>query len=136
MKILRKAKSGMEVPTSSMADIAFLLLVFFMVTTVLKLEEGLPVVLPKAEAAESVPREKVVHIWVSSRGDIVINDALINMNDIEPIIAGRLLENRELIVAFNVDSKTPYGIVSDIIDQLKRASASRASFTSKKERPQ
>ena len=92
MKIVRKNRAESKVPSSSMADIAFLLLVFFMVTTVLKLEEGLPISIPKAEAAQDIPRDMVMHIWISAAGEIMINDMVIGMNDVEPMVLKRLIE--------------------------------------------
>ncbi len=133
MKIVRKNRAASKVPASSMADIAFLLLVFFMVTTVLKLEEGLPISIPKAEAAQDIPRDKVMHIWISAAGEIMMNDMLIGMNDVEPMVVKRLIENPALIVAFNSDGACPYGVLSDVMDQLKRANAVRVSFTAKRE---
>ena len=61
----RKAKTGSSVPTSSMADIAFLLLVFFMVTTIFRLEDGLKITLPDATELQTIPREKVAKIAVA-----------------------------------------------------------------------
>lgn len=136
MKFERRVRVENKVPTSSMADIAFLLLVFFMVTTVLKLEEGLQISLPKAEAAQDVPRDKVIHIWVSASGEIMMNDMLIQMVDVEPLVVKRLIENPALIIAFNTDANCPYGIMSDVMDQLKRANAVRVSFTAKREAAQ
>jgi biopolymer transport protein ExbD len=133
-KFKKKASAESKIPTSSMADIAFLLLVFFMVTTVLKLEEGLPVALPKAEAAQDIPREHVVRVWVDRSGKISINDMIVPMNSVEGIIAQRIRGNPGIIVAFNTDESAPYGVMSDIMEQLKRASAVRVSFTSKKEK--
>jgi len=136
MTFERRVRVESKVPTSSMADIAFLLLVFFMVTTVLKLEEGLQITIPKAEAAQDVPRDKVMHIWISSIGEIMMNDMLIQLTDVEPLVVKRLMENPALIVAFNTDSACPYGILSDVMDQLKRANAVRVSFTAKRESKQ
>jgi len=133
MNIVRKNRAGSKVPASSMADIAFLLLVFFMVTTVLKLEEGLPISIPKAEAAQDIPRDKVMHIWISAAGETMMNDMLIGINDIEPMVVKRLMENPALIVAFNTDSDCPYRILADVMEQLKRANAVRVSFTAKRE---
>ena len=133
-KFGRKQTSESKIPTSSMADIAFLLLVFFMVTTVLKLEEGLPVALPKAEAAQDIPRENVVHIWVDRTGKISINDMLVTIPSVEGIVAQRIRSNPGIIVAFYTDENAPYGVMSDIMEQLKRASAVRVSFASKKEK--
>jgi biopolymer transport protein ExbD len=133
MRFQMKNRVESKVPTASMADIAFLLLIFFMVTTVLKLEEGLPIQVPKAEAAQDVPRDKVLHIWISASGEIMMNDMLIQVSDVEPLVVKRLIENPALIIAFNTDSACPYGVLSDVMDQLKRANAVRVSFTAKRE---
>jgi len=119
-----------NVPTSSMADIAFLLLIFFMVTTIFKMEDGLPVALPRAETAQKQKREKVMHIWIDGGGNIAINDKLVSVIQIEDIIVTMLSERPDLIVAFNADDRAPYGVVSDVMEELKEANAIRVSFTS------
>ncbi len=133
-RFTKKVRTDSKIPTASMADIAFLLLVFFMVSTVLKLEEGLPISLPKAEAAEDIPRENVIHVWVDRTGKISINDMIVKTNAVEGIVAQRLRSNPGIIVAFYTDENAPYGVMDDIMEQLKRASAVRVSFASKKEK--
>jgi biopolymer transport protein ExbD len=133
-KFKKKASTSSKIPTSSMADIAFLLLIFFMVSTVLKLEEGLPIALPKAEAAQDIPRENVIHIWVDRTGKISINDMIVTVKSVEGIVAQRIRQNPGIIVAFYTDEGAPYRVMSDIMEQLKRASAVRVSFASKKEK--
>lgn len=105
-----------------MADIAFLLIVFFMVTTIFKLEEGLPISLPRTQAGEKIPREKIAHIWVDDLGTISIDDLVVGMTDIEPMVLAKLRENPALIIAFNTDEKTPYGIMDEAMEQLDRKS--------------
>jgi len=73
-----------------------------------------------------------MHIWLSSTGEIMMNDMLIQVPDVEPLVVKRLTENPALIVAFNTDSACPYGVLSDVMDQLKRANAVRVSFTAKR----
>lgn len=133
-KFQKKTKVSATIPTASMADIAFLLLVFFMVSTVLKLEEGLPISLPKAEAAQDIPRENVAHIWVDRTGKISINDMIVSPGAVEGIIAQRVRVNPGIIVAFYTDENAPYAVMADIMESLKRASAVRVSFASKKEK--
>lgn len=132
-KFHRKAKVGQSIPTSSMADIAFLLLVFFMVTTIFKLEDGLPVQLPKAEAGVKIPRERVAHIWIDRSGDISINDKLLAVPQVQSVIYSKLVANPALIVAFNVDKGSRFEIVGKVMDQLKKANATRVSFTAEPE---
>jgi len=125
----KKSDAGAVVPTSSMADIAFLLLIFFMVTTIFRLEDGLPIELPKAAASEQVPREKVAHIWVDERGQISVNDKLISIESIQTIILGKLTQNPALIVALNGDKQTNYKLMSEIMEELKKVNATKVSFT-------
>ena len=77
MELRRKAGTGARIPTSSMADIAFLLIVFFMVTTIFKLEQGLAITLPRSTAGEKIPKENVAHIWIDRTGIISIDDLVI-----------------------------------------------------------
>jgi biopolymer transport protein ExbD len=130
LKIKTRIKVKNEIPTASMADIIFNLLLFFMVTSIFKMEEGLPILLPKARSGSDTQRQQIVHIWADRGNRISINDKLVQLNSIEAIMASRLEENRAMIVALNVDTRTKYKIVSDIMDQLKEANAINVSFTS------
>ena len=130
MKFERNQKVKNNVPTSSMADIAFLLLIFFMVTTIFKMEDGLPVTLPRAETAQKQKREKIMHIWIDGGGNVAINDKLVRVLQVEDILVTMLSERPDLIVAFNADDRAPYGVVSDVMEELKEANAIRVSFTS------
>ncbi len=111
-----------------MADIIFLLLIFFMVTTIFKMEEGLPIRLPRAASGAELEREKLIQVWADQYNRISMNDKLVRVDNIQAIVAARLEENRGLIVAFNVDHRTKYRLVSDIIEQLKEANAVNVSF--------
>jgi biopolymer transport protein ExbD len=129
LELRRKEGSGAKIPTSSMADIAFLLIVFFMVTTIFKLEQGLPITMPRSVAGEKIPREKIAHIWIDRDGLISIDDLVISVNDIEPMVAAKLRENAGLIISFNTDAQTPYQIMDESMERLKLANALRVSFT-------
>jgi biopolymer transport protein ExbD len=133
VRFKRKSKTEIAIPTASMADIAFLLLIFFMVTTIFRLEDGIPIVFPKAEQTEKVPIERVCHIWIDKQGTIVINDKQIPFDQVENLMHNKMAENPNLIVAFNVDEKAKYRLVSDVIEILKRVNALRVSFTARME---
>jgi biopolymer transport protein ExbD len=130
MKFQRESNIENKVPTSSMADIAFLLLIFFMVTTIFKLEDGLTVTLPRAETAAKQKRERVLRVWIDATGNISIQDKLVKTEQVSDIMTNALMENPLLIVAFNADHRTPSGLVHDVMEQLKDANAIRVSFTS------
>jgi len=129
LELRRKAGSGARIPTSSMADIAFLLIVFFMVTTIFKMEQGLAITLPRSTAGEKIPKENVAHIWIDRSGTISIDDLVVSAPDIEYLVSAKLRENRGLIVSFNTDENAPYRAVNEAMERLKLANALRVTFT-------
>jgi len=126
----RSIKKETFIPTSSMGDIAFLLLVFFMVTTIFRDENGLPVELPRAEAGEEVNRELVSNIYINRAGQISIDDRLVQVKHIRDIMGTKISENPQLIVAFKTDNYADYGTVSDVMEELKEVNAVRVFFNS------
>ncbi len=133
MPFQRNVKVENRIPTASMADIAFLLLIFFMSTTMFKMEEGLPVELPRAATAQNQKPERILHVWIDSAGNISINDKLIRVEHVEKIVKAALSMNPALIIAFNADHRTAYKTVSGVMEELKKANAIRVSFTSEPE---
>ncbi len=124
----RSAKKEPSIPTSSMGDIVFLLLIFFMVTTVFRKETGLPVELPRAEAGEEADRELVSNIYIDRTGRISVDDRLVQVRHIADLFGQKIDENPQLIVAFKTDAITPYGTVSDVMEELKEVNAVRVLF--------
>ncbi len=128
MDFNRNTKRETFIPTSSMGDIAFLLLIFFMVTTIFREESGLPVELPRAEAGEEVNRELVSNIYINRAGQISIDDRLVQVKHITDIIGQKIGENPQLVVAFKTDTYANYGLVSDVMEELKEVNAVRVFF--------
>ncbi len=128
MDLGRSTNKGTFIPTSSMGDIAFLLLIFFMVTTIFREESGLPVELPRAEAGEEVNRELISNIYINRVGQISIDDRLVQIKHITDIMGTKINDNPQLIVAFKTDTYTDYGIVSDVMEELKEVNAVRVFF--------
>ena len=128
MDFNRNTKKDTFIPTSSMGDIAFLLLIFFMVTTIFREETGLPVELPRAEAGEEVNRELVSNIYINRQGQISIDDRLVQVKHITDIIGTKINDNPQLIVAFKTDTYADYGVVSDVMEELKEVNAVRVFF--------
>lgn len=131
----RKSGSGSEIPTSSMADIAFLLLVFFMVTTVFRKERNVRIEWTTAEATEKIDekRKNIVHIWIDRGGVVWINDLQIPFEDISEVIRPLYAENRELVVALRGDADVPYSQINLITEELQQAGAVRVTFATRLE---
>jgi biopolymer transport protein ExbD len=128
MQFGRKVQKETFIPTSSMGDIAFLLLIFFMVTTIFREETGLPVELPRAEAGEEVNRELISNIYINRQGLISVDDLIVKVEQVSNLMAQKLEANPLMIVAFKTDTYTQYGVVSDVMEQLKEVNATRVFF--------
>lgn len=127
----RKSKVASEIPDSSLADIAFLLLIFFMVTTVFRKEKPRDIVMPEAEATQKVDekRKNVLHVWVEGEGAIFINDQRIPTEDVSNVVAPLYEEtDQRLVVALRADRDVPYGAINDITEELRDAGALRVNF--------
>jgi len=131
-KIVRKTKVDSEIPNASMSDIAFLLLIFFMVSTTFVKEKGLKVDLPRAEAIQKINRQNAATIYVSRSGLISIDDFATQVDQIQFVMQNKIAENPALITSFRTDKDTEYGIMVDVMNELKRANALRISFEARK----
>ncbi len=128
--MVRKPKAAPSIPTSSMGDIVFLLLIFFMTTTIFKHEEGLDVNLPRAEASKKQKSEQLAHVWVDHTGRISINDKLVYLPDIQGVMKKRLEGNPLLFVSFKADNRVKYELMNSIMEELKAINAVRVVFSS------
>jgi len=131
-KIERKTKAKTKIPDAGMADIAFLLLIFFMVSTKFVKEKGLPVTLPQAQAVQKINRQNAATIYVTKAGTISIDDYIVAVDQIQYIMQNKLAENPNLVTAFRTDRDTEYGVMVDIMNELKKANALRVAFEAKK----
>jgi biopolymer transport protein ExbD len=131
----RKAGTSSDIPSSSMADIAFLLLVFFMVTTVFRKEKKRHIDWVTAEATEKVDekRKNILHIWIERDGTVFINDQIVQVTSIADFVRPIYSQNRELVVAIRGDRDVPYIDINTITEQLQASGAVRVTFATRVE---
>ncbi len=135
MRFACKSTVGSVIPTASMADISFLLLVFFMVSTVFVRYRGIPVALPEAEKIEELEmRRHVTSIWVSNQGVINIDDAVLPLDQVGPLIHAKLTANPRLVVSLKADADAEFGRVSDVLQELRKVEALRVNFATIREK--
>ena len=117
------------IPTSSMADIAFLLLVFFLVTTTIDTDKGLGIVLPPPGDMEiEIRKENILNCLINSQGKVLLDEEPTSIDQIHRIVGQKLRANDKLIVSVKAHPKTAYNDYVKVIDQLKMADAKRISI--------
>jgi biopolymer transport protein ExbD len=126
----RKSKASSDIPSSSLADMAFLLLIFFMVTTVFPEERPLRMPWPEAESTEKLEeaRRNIMNIYVTEEGQIFINDRLTPAEQVSSVVGPAYAENRRLLVSLRADRNTPYSVIYTIQEEMQEAGALRLTF--------
>lgn len=132
MIIKKKTEISSEIPTASMPDIIFMLLIFFMVTTVLREYSGLPVELPKAKRIEKLKSKRhTAHIFVSKDGLISIEDKLYKVDAIMNIMYDKRVDDPQIVVSLKADQRARMGLISKIQNQLRKADALKINYSTK-----
>jgi len=127
LKAKRRIRPG-DIPTASMADIAFLLLIFFLVTTTIDMDKGLALVLPPMGEQKEVPKKNLSTILISDRGKILLDKEPVEIKDIKRIVKEKIANNDKLIISVKTHKRAKYQIYVDVLDQLKQANATRISI--------
>lgn len=120
----KRKRPDAEIPTSSMADVSFLLLLFFLVTTTIDVDTGIGLVLPPAiEETQTVKikQENLLKVLVNAAGEVLLDDELTSVSQINTIVANKIRQNDKLIVSVKTDRNTPYKVYIETLDQIKMA---------------
>ncbi len=117
-----------EVNSSSMADIAFLLLVFFLVTTTISMDKGISLVLPAEGNELEVNKKNISNILINESGKILIDDVPIKLKALKQKIDKKIAANPNIIFSVQTHKRTKYQAYLNVLDKLKEANASKISI--------
>ena len=130
MKIERKTHTSKEISTSSMPDIIFMLLIFFMVTTVMREYEGLDVIMPHAKMIEKLESKRhTSYIWATKDGLVSVDDRIININNLSGLMYNKIAKDPKITVSLKSDEKATMKLITDIHTQLRTANALKLSYS-------
>ena len=136
MSVLGKKKRKVSdgVPMSSTADIAFLLLIFFLVTTTFPKDKGLSIVLPEPGEEAQVSQKNILHLIIQPSGIVDVkrgeSQQVVQMraSEIEGLWRQEESQNPNMIAAVKTHPDAPYKYMVDVLDALKSANAVRVSL--------
>lgn len=127
----KRSATKEEIPTASLPDIVFMLLLFFMVSTTLREVDVLvQFQLPAAEAVQKIENKRLVsYVWVGRNEKIQINDSIVPLEDIRQLMYSKRVALPNVIVSLRVDKNSDMGIVTDIQQELRKADARRINYS-------
>lgn len=140
----KNAKVKQEIPLTAMPDIVFMILIFFMVTTVLReVTLQVRVELTRAENIEKIEQKRLVsYIYIGPRilGNNVFGETRVQIDDaliddlvfIRRIMYDKLLEQPRLIVSLRVDYESEMGIVTDVQQELRQAGTLQINYSTRR----
>lgn len=114
-----------EINISPLIDIVFLLLIFFMVTSVFVEETGVEIQKPTAMSAADLEKNSIL-LAVTAAGDVVFDGQVVARNQLRGLVSG-LLRERERPVIILADEDSRSGLLVHVLDECKLAGASQVS---------
>jgi len=128
--MLRKKRSlEANIPSSSMADIAFLLLIFFLVATVIDVDTGIGMTLPELSDLDPPPvsKDRMAAVLINENNDVLLDHEPISLFQIKKTLKPRIIskidlpKKKKLIVSLKTDRRTAYNAYISALDQIKMA---------------
>ena len=121
MRIVRREVPA-EIPTASMADVAFLLIIFFLVTSIYSVTRGIQFSLPKRdEAALTAEPEAATLIEIASTGALTVDNRPMQLADLQGYLLPKLQRNPTKSVILQTSLEAPYHAMTDVFDELRQA---------------
>lgn len=128
MTEIKRPRISATIPTSSMADIAFLLIVFFLVTTSLSRDKGLGLTLPKSGAVTPVPARNIANVWINGPGQIALNGKETTLAALGENIRTMTRANPALIVSIKTAPDARYEAFVAVVDEIRNAGNNKISI--------
>jgi len=119
---IKKKKVESEIFTGSMADVSFLLIIYFMVTSVFSATRGLDFQLPEDSTnTPEIKREDSIDIHVMQGGVIDVDGKQMSLDQILPYIGDKLKQNPDKPVILRTDPEATYNDMIQVFDLLRQA---------------
>jgi len=126
--IQKRKRKVEEINSSSMADIAFLLLVFFLVTTTISMDKGINIILPADGEEAKVKNDDILMIVIQKGGIITFGDKEKKVTEVKSLAEDAIRKNPKVIFSVNSNIRADYNDYVNLLDELKRAKATRISI--------
>ena len=131
-----KRRASVEINSSSMADIAFLLLIFFLVTTTISMDQGIEIVLPSEGEEMKVNKNNITVISINESGKVLFNGRFVREKSLAPnntyqlksLVENEIAKNDKMIFSIQTTDKTKYSDYVKVLDYVKQANATKISI--------
>ena len=117
MNLKRKRRLDADVYTGAMADVSFLLIIFFMITSAFAVTKGMDLTLDHSEGP--VEAWEAIDVHVRGDGVLMVDGRALELAGLLPYISAKLDQNRDKPVLLRGDPTTTYGAMIQVLDELR-----------------
>ena len=132
MRFSEKPKRRVIISVTSLIDVMFLLLIFFMVTSTFLEQAGMKLDLPSARSAETTVTRRLV-LFIGADNSLVLGDRPVSIDDLEAVMAEAAASSEDGTLVLNADKTVQHGMVIKVMDIAKRAGMKRLVVGTKDE---
>jgi biopolymer transport protein ExbD len=136
MKIqVKKKLRGINISESgALSDLAFLLIIFFIVTAVFNVNQGFMLGLPQKNSTKIVNINEIIKVTLKSDNSLEYNNRSVSLMEIETILSGKLKEKPKTTFLLKIDPEANYQSVVDVLNIVKKLDIANFSFSMIKEK--
>ena len=128
MKIRRRyPRVGPKIDVTPMADMVFLLLIFFMLSSPVFMQPGIKIKLPKTVTAEPELGDKLI-LNISKEEKLILNGKEVKLENLEEELRYQLLERTDKVLIIRADKEVQHGLVVEALDKAKLAGAEKLAI--------
>lgn len=127
----RRRASIADINVTPLVDVMLVLLIIFMITAPL-LKQGIDVALPKAKGKSLEETEKI-NIVITKEGKIFLNDRIILLDDLPGLLSS--FKEANVTVLLRADKDVPYGVVAEVMGEIKASGIERIGMVTEPKEP-
>jgi len=132
MKIKRKKKTGF-IETCAASDLAFLLIIYFLVIAGFNVNKGFIINLPAKDSTRMILREDLLRFEMNGMGEVIYADEVIDIPQTRNLIFTKQTENPNIAVIITIDSQAHWQNVVSFVEVAQNLNIDSFSFSMKKE---
>ena len=128
----KKPRYSVQMPLTSLIDIIFLLLIYFLLTTNFMVDEGIKIKLPQAKASAS-QTEEVITVYVDQQGSTFLGTEEVSLAELFDRVKKMIGEKQNKLVVIRADRAVILNKAVKVMDVAKAAGAGRLCLATEKE---
>lgn len=129
MKVGRERKKRIDIADSgALSDLAFLLIIFFIVIAVFNVNEGFMLGIPRKDSTKILNTEDILRIELARDGSLINREEPISFDRLQDLISDRLSSRPNMTLLLSIPPDTPYQFVVDIVELVRSMRVDNFSF--------